>query len=246
MSRSSRYSIFRQIASCFLVVAGMMLFASSAFAQGGGDPGGGDPPVIIPPVVSESDNFAANDSTQVEPLELDLGADREPIEDDRFQGFIGATSTKLLENGFVGPAGITSVEALSDFGGGSNTIVGGAGGGGGRGGAAGRGFQAVQIPNNGFTFQRRGIRAAVRPVFRFPVVTGEAVANRFQSRLVITPATAKVSDQVKVSVVNKRATVTGTVATQEEADRVIGQLKLEPGVYGIVNNLQVGVARSTQ
>jgi len=64
------------------------------------------------------------------------------------------------------------------------------------------------------------------------------VATRFTSRLDRIPAIRlEGAANISISVENGTATVSGIPATQEQADRIVRQLNLEPGIYRVQNNL---------
>jgi hypothetical protein len=157
-------------------------------------------------------------------------------DDQRNQGFVGATSIDVQEGGFIGVSSESSGSAPAEganFGGGVN------GSGGGNRGAAGRnaGFGAGNA--NGFVVSRRSLRAKVRPRFSFTPVSPQQVSNRFNNSFYRLPQSQNFSGQYQVSVQNRKATVTGAVSTQADMDKVIRQLRLQPGVYSIDNQLQV-------
>ena len=91
----------------------------------------------------------------------------------------------------------------------------------------------------GFTVERKGIRARRIMNFVSPVISDVAVANRFQTRFRRQPTSASISQTFRVQIKDRTATVDGTVRSQEEASRIIAQLRLEPGVYKINNQLTV-------
>lgn len=89
----------------------------------------------------------------------------------------------------------------------------------------------------GFTVERRSVRSFLRPAFQFRPVEGNFISTRFQNRLQQLPNTRNFGQGVQVSVQNQTALVSGSVDSQEEAFQIIGQLRLEPGVYKIDNRL---------
>lgn len=168
----------------------------------------------------------------------------EDTDDQRNQGFIGPTGTRIQENGFVGSPGENSgppLAAGASFGGGTNDV-----GGGGAGGAGGRGN--TQNQNNGFGgtgqvkgFQifRSNVRANLRPQFSSPQVGGFESADRFQNRIRRIPSMGNDGGGVQISISNQTATIQGFVRSHEERNRIERQLRLEPGVYRINNFSQV-------
>lgn len=176
--------------------------------------------------------------------------DIEIAEDTRNQGFVGATTSAVTAAGndangefstghrYVGAVSEQSGSPLSgdaSFGGGLNTrspIIGSAnatGGGGGFGGANG----VVT------TITRRSVRARLRPSFYAPRPSDQTVSNRFQSRFVRQPGSNLVGNGYSVNVQNRTAFVTGTVNSQMDSERIVRQLRLEPGVYKVVNQLSI-------
>lgn len=175
---------------------------------------------------------------------LDLNQDlvEIPISDDtRNQGFVGATGDNILssEQGFVGaPAEANGLAEGASFGGGANDsspVVGG--GGGGRGGQGAGGFTPAQ--RIGTEIPRRGVRAKLRPSFYAPRPSGAVVSNRFQSRFLRQPGSGLVGNGYSISVQNRTAFVSGTVNSSVDSERIVRQLRLEPGVYRVVNQLSV-------
>jgi len=165
--------------------------------------------------------------------ELDFGG----AEDMRNQGFVGATAPGITEGGFVGAASPTFGELAegATFGGGvndgdSSSIPSGSGAGGGAGGGANAGGSVI----------RGGLRTRLRPAFRAPVIPARVVESNFNRNLSRQPTAQSLMGRYQVTIENKTATVTGFVDTQADADRLIRQLRLQPGVYGIVSRLQVG------
>lgn len=226
--------------------------------------GGGQPPVIDTPVVSEpvpvvpdtvnnadnvnrqSGNVSTGDGL-VDPRVLDLGGDREDV---RNQGFVGATADRSQEQGFVGAATSSSGPPLADgatFGGGVNGGTSGglggnrgnfaAGGGFGQGGFGQQGFGASS--QNGVQVIRRNLRGRLVPRFSSPVVSSNQLSERFLQRLSRQPSTAATGGDIRISIENKTATLTGFVDSTEQRDQIERQLRLEPGVYQIENRIEV-------
>ena len=170
----------------------------------------------------------------------------EQTDDQRNQGFVGATGTRIQQNGFVGPPGETSGAPLADgasFGGGTNGAGGGGGGGGGGSGGGGgnnrnSGFGGPG-QEKGFQVFRSSVRANLRPRFSFPQVNGSQVADRFQNRIRRIPHMGNDGAGVQISISNRTATIQGFVGSAEERDRIERQLRLEPGVYRINDQSQI-------
>jgi hypothetical protein len=182
------------------------------------------------------------------------------IENTRNQGFVGVAATRVTEPGFVGWPSDTSGPPLAEgatFGGGVNNGQGGsfsstsrsggfgAGGlGGGRGGI-GRlggnlgGGQFGTGSQNFFQVQRSGLRGAITPSFETAQVTNEQLVNNFNVSFSRLPQSQSFEGQYQVSVKDKRATVTGWVETQADANRLIAQLRFQPGIYSVDNQLEV-------
>ncbi len=163
--------------------------------------------------------------------------------DTRNQGFVGATAPRIQEFGFVGAASDNSGPPLSEgatFGGGVNDSVGGGGGGGARGTAAGagQGFGAAGA-ENGFTVIRSNLRTRLKPSYTYPTVSSAAISSRFNNRFYRLPEAENFAGQFSVSIQNRTATISGAVRTQQESDQIVRQLRLEPGVYSIDNQLKI-------
>ena len=217
---------------------------------GGLPPGGGTtPPATQNPPVNQTPTTTtqAGNAQQGEPVDLtdnpvELGGNTENL---RNQGFIGSTAQKITDLGFTGAASETSGPPLVDgasFGGNINsgfnrgsTPSGGGGGGGGfgRGGFTGAG-------QNGVTIQRkiRAVRARLNPQFTVPQVEPVQIVNHFASNFRRQPANVNVKSKFSVLIENKTATLSGTVGSADEANRIVRQLRLQPGVYKIVNELK--------
>ena len=166
--------------------------------------------------------------------------------DQRNQGFVGATGTRIQELGFIGPPGETSAPQLADgasFGGGTNDVSLASGGGGGGGGGANNqnrntGFGGTG-EMKGFEVFRSSVRANLRPRFSFPQANGNEIAGRFQNRVRRLPGMANDGAGVQISISNQTATIQGFVGSAEESKRIERQLRLEPGVYKINNQATV-------
>ncbi len=155
------------------------------------------------------------------------------FEDRRNQGFIGATGSNVQELGFVG--GLSQFVGGStegSFGGDVNANSGSAGGrGGGNAGFSGGGTA------NGFQLVRpKYIRTRLRANFDAPQIPNEFISNQFSNRLNQLPAVGS-SPTVNESINNRTATITGRTSSPEAAVRIERQLRLEPGVSRVVNQL---------
>jgi hypothetical protein len=164
------------------------------------------------------------------------------LEDKRRQPFVGATSelgravdTTSPATGFVGPDSSPFTSGAATGGSAGRTPGGTTGS---QGAPAGTGQQ------NGFVVTRKGIRSRVTPAFRASSVDGDFVSTQFQSRMQRQPSTSSMANSfernVQVNVQNRTAVVTGVVASAEQADRIVRQLQLQPGIYKIENRLTVG------
>lgn len=177
--------------------------------------------------------------------DLDLGGSGE---DNRNQGFIGATADRVTENTFVGSTSQTFGALAEDgtFGGGVNagtisTIPGGGGGGGGGGNVGGGqgGAGGITGTDSGSIF-RSNLRTRLRPAFAAPVIPAQVTETNFYNNLARQPSAQSLVGRYQVSVQNGAVTVTGVVDSQADADRLIRQLRLQPGIYGRIDNqLQV-------
>ncbi len=168
--------------------------------------------------------------------EADEAIDLETTPDQRNQGFVGATAEKILENGFIG---FPRLEGEASFGGGVNNSVGaeiniGTGGGGGRGGAGGLGGN-----ENGFNVQRQSVRARLVPNFYAPPRSSQQVVSRFSGHFSQQPGSNQTRGNYSIRIQNKTAFLNGSVFSQVDSQRLVRQLRLEPGVYKIVNQLRV-------
>lgn len=170
--------------------------------------------------------------------ELGSAVEFEEFDDNRNQGFVGATADQIQESGFIGRSvllGSPLAEGAS-FGGGVNNVdsnqvnIGGTAAGG-RG-----GFGAT---SNGVQIIRRSMRSRVRPSFEAPKLSEAQVSGRFERRMGLQPSDVASSSGYSVSLKNRTATISGTVGSRLESDRLIRQLRLEPGIYKVVNRLKV-------
>ncbi|MDG1513291.1 MAG: BON domain-containing protein [Mariniblastus sp.] len=170
--------------------------------------------------------------------ELGSAVEFEEFDDTRNQGFVGATADRIQESGFIGRSvllGSPLAEGAS-FGGGVNDVdsnqvnIGGtAAGGRGGFGATGSGVQII----------RRSMRSRVRPSFDAPKLSQAQVSGRFERRMGLQPSDVASANSYSVSLKNRTATLSGSVGSKAESDRVVRQLRLEPGVYKVINRLKV-------
>ena len=227
----------------------VLLTSSSAFAQGGQIGGGGQTGGQLPTTDggqvdggrtdggdvgtadqtdtggggNTADGAGDGELESVDPFRLDF-----QIDDLRNQGFVGPTAEVINAQGFVGPPTQNSGPELAE-----EASVGGNVN-------AGRGARNattsnVQLQQNGFVVQRQGIRARLVPSFAAPRTPGFVAQTRFQSRIVRQPVVRQLGQGVNVSVANRTATMTGFVRTDAERQILMRQLRLEPGVYQIVD-----------
>jgi len=199
------------------------------FDNGGGLGTGGDN--------SSNDSGAFGDDAEFGQV---LGG--EDTVDERNQGFVGSTGTRIQENGFIGPPGESTGPPLADgatFGGGTNDV--GTAGGGGGGGNQNRntGFGGVTGQVKGFEVFRSNVRANLRPKFSSPQVSNYQIVDRFQSRIRRLPDMNTDGSGVQISISNRTATIAGYVRSAEESNRIERQLRLEPGVYKIDNQTRI-------
>lgn len=184
--------------------------------DGGVDGGGVDAGIDGGGGGGGADGFAG-----VDPTTLDVA-----IEDQRNQGFVGATAEGIQTNGFIGPIGQDTIIPIGDnrsIGGGVNDGLG----------QRDSNESSVLIDENGFSVERRGIRARLRPAFAAPSTPSFVTVSRFQSRIARQPVVRNFGQGVSISVSNRRAVLTGQVRSQAEREIIKRQLRLEPGVYGI-------------
>ena len=171
---------------------------------------------------------------------LELATDIPPVdipefEDNRNQGFVGATATNISDFGFVGRSSeFVGGASLGSFGGDVNTINGTGGGGNARGGN--NGFAGGGAANGFEILRPKYIRTRLRLNFDAPRIPNELISSQFSSRLSQLPAVDGRS-KINVSINNRIATLTGRTNTQQEAVRIERQLRLEPGVSRVINQL---------
>ena len=229
-----------------------LAFSISSWAMGQGGQGGGDlggqdggndqvPQQQVPDTTNQD---TGDDGTTVTGGDgvIDTETDQVDIsisDNTRNQGFVGSTSASIQnpDVGFVGGVSNDSGPPLADgqsFGGGINS------------GLQPSQFQAQQ-PNaqrNQTTLIqveviRRSIRAKLRTSFYAPRPSGQQMSTRFNNRFVRQPGSQTVGTGYSVRVENRKATLTGMVSTAADSARLVRQLRLEPGVYKIDNQLQI-------
>ncbi len=160
-------------------------------------------------------------------------------EDVRNQGFVGSTGNRIQEQGFVGPPGESSAPPLAEgasFGGGVNDSAAGGGGGGNAGGNQQTGTGAFGQAK-GFQVIRKGVRTRLSPRFASPSRSTEEVAMRFSNRIQRQPVIAFDGGGLSVAINQRVATVTGFAQSEAERNRFIRQLRLEPGIDRVVDQV---------
>lgn len=189
-------------------------------------------------------NTGGTDTTAQQPnigddAMLDIGGEQFEFEEIT-NAFVGSTGATIAEDGFVGSIQESMTGQTAGTGGGStggNTGLRNAGNTGrglnsGLGGFGGSQY-VQQIPRGGVRARLVNRVGGVRP-------TGQFVRERVESRFLQTPALQSSSlAGVSISVDNGTATLTGVASSQEIADRLVRQLRLEPGVYKVDNRLSV-------
>jgi hypothetical protein len=98
------------------------------------------------------------------------------------------------------------------------------------------GFGAAE---NGVTVIRKSIRARLRPSFSAPRPTGQQVATRFNDHFYRQPTSQDVAGEYTINVQDRTAFLDGKINSRNDMERLVRQLRLEPGVYKVVNRLQV-------
>ncbi len=177
---------------------------------------------------------------------LDLGLTPISIQDNRNSGFVGPTAASLRQTGFVGPSslsisgGQTGTNQAGQTGAARTTTATNRGASGlvgtpGLGGRVGGAFGATGGQST-FQVNRSSVRTPLTNLIQAPIKPGNQVAAEFMDRVVRNAAIPQ--SGYTVSVQNRKATVTGRL-TKAEADRVIRQLNLQPGVYKIDNQLEI-------
>ena len=229
----------------FALATTLIAVASPAVGQEIVDPG------IIPvdqtPVVPDTGGTGGQETGNISDsgdsnIDLTEGLDIEISPESRNQGFVGATAPQIQESGFVGAATEDTGPPLAEgatFGGGVNETGGRGITGGGRGtGGQGQGFGAA-TEQNGFIVTRRNLRARLTPRYDVRRISSAEVSSRFNNRFYRLPESDSFAGQFSVSIDNRVATITGAVPSQADSDRIVRQLRLEPGVYKIENQLQI-------
>ncbi|MDG1873095.1 MAG: BON domain-containing protein [Mariniblastus sp.] len=240
--KTSRAALF---AVTLVLALGGIQSASGQDGGGGGDGGGS----VEAPVSSggNSNNVTqGGDQSTVNTGDgrVDPSVDNVEIEfseNTRNQGFVGATTSNIVETetGFVGAASEQSGPALSEdasFGSGANdyspVVPGLARPSTGGGGVAG----GTEIYSS---IVRKGIRAKLVPSFYAPKPSSVNVANRFRTRFAAQPGGRPATRGYSVTVKNQTAYLNGTVSSPVDSQKLERQLRLEPGVYKIVNRLSI-------
>ncbi len=224
----------------FASVLALAVIASISHAQGF-DPGPiqnpGTQPVTDPGPVTQDptqDPGGGNVDQRDGPGQLESVG--ETLEDERSQGFVGPSQARIQEQEtiFIGPTK-QRIEEITPSVSTGNINRSFSGNGGGSPGFTGFG-------NNGYSISRSNVRARVRPNFSFRTIPSQVVARGFQQRISKLPIRNSVSG-VNIRVEGTTATISGVAETQQDLDNVIGQLQLEPGVYRIVNEVQVATQK---
>ena len=165
----------------------------------------------------------------------------EPIDDLRNQGFVGVTASRIQDKGFIGrpgeliapPLAEGAFEAGTGVNESSNPVV---SIGGGNIGGQGAGFSPAQ---EGVVITRRGMRSRVQASFYAPQIPAQQITSRFANRISLQPGPQTPTRNYTINVQNRTAVLNGSVNTRAESERLERQLRLEPGVYKIVNKLQI-------
>lgn len=160
-------------------------------------------------------------------LGLDLNPQEVEFENERIQPFVGRSLARYREQELLHPRSLIAAGSSNAGGGGGNNFN--------RGGA-----QSLQPGAESFFEVTRGsIRTRIVPGFTVSRrVTGVEVSSRFQQRMARLPATRDLSGyQIRMD--GRTAVLTGTVASEQEKNRIVRMARLEPGVYKIDNQIQV-------
>ena len=197
---------------------------------------------------STTSNVSGNDGEigDTPNVEIDVS------DDVRNQGFVGPTAGTIQNGrtteqasafernaGFIGSASDSSGPPLSDggtFGGDGTNSSGGSFSGGGGAARGGGGFTGAQ---SGVNIVRQSLRARLAPTFYAPKIPPTQITNRFNNRLMRQPGGTMVGTGYSIQVVDRTAYINGTVPNNQESERLVRQLRLEPGIYKIVNQLQI-------
>ena len=237
----------------FVLTFALLAIGSVGFSQDGGAPpiDGGLPPGIDGGGDGDVDNGIDNGNANnnqggggggggnapgdVGELPTEVG---EMIDDERSQGFVGPTNSAIESGntdilggspGFVGP----TAEVIESTSGGPQVQR--------DGGTAGRGSALGQV--NGFVVSRSNVRARVVPNFSFPTVPTEVVSRDFQQRMSRLPSVQpSASLGIRVEIQGTTALISGVASNQQAIDDLMGQLRMEPGVYRIINDVRIANA----
>ena len=233
------------------VLSFLLLSASAIFAQDGLDPGtvnggiDGGVPLDGGDLGDGGGQDGVNDggggggggggTIDAGELATEVG---ERLDDERSQGFVGATGSAIESGntdilggspGFIGPTSEV-IEAIS----GAPDVPR-------QGGAAGQGSAEGQM--NGFEVSRSTVRARVVPNFTFNDVPKEVLSQRFEQRLLRIPNVgAAAASGIRVEIQGTTALISGSAPNQRAIDDLLGQLRMEPGVYRIINDVKIANA----
>lgn len=165
----------------------------------------------------------------------------EMIADERAQGFVGPTASAIESGdtgdiggspGFIGPTK-DRIEATS---GGAEIQR--------EGGSAGQGSAAGET--NGVFISRSSVRTRVVPNFSFDPIPNAVISRGFEQRLRRLPMDGRgsASQGVRVQIEGTTALISGVAANQQAIDDMLGQLRMEPGVYRIINDVRISGAQN--
>ncbi|MBX3416375.1 MAG: hypothetical protein KF851_02135 [Pirellulaceae bacterium] len=238
-------SLVRQIWRFGLTIAMILIVSNHLLAQGGGggngqNPGtgtggqgnndGGQGTGTQGPGGFGSEQTQGGQRQGSQEFSTDLNFNMAPItfDDRRNIGFVGPSLSTVQEVGFVGANSVS----LSGGGGGqganrgANGLVGRSGLGGSLGGVG-----------NQTTYQvnRSSIRTPLTNLISAPLKPDSAVAASLLDRIQRNPKIPK--NGYQLSVQDRKVTITGSLSPQE-ADRLIRQLRLEPSIDDIIDQLQ--------
>ena len=231
--------------SCIFAIG--LGFTAQTYGQGTAPGGTPQVPDTQPqqPVdnTTQQPNIGGQDDGEVnldDAASLDFGGDDE---DNRNQGFIGNTSTRVGVQGFVGAGSVVGPQLSNQ-----DDVI--ASYGGEFEGFSGENSRSAVVPTpnrNGFqtatplgsTVIRQNVRARLRPSFFSPSIAPARVQDQFVSVVSRQPVAQSLIGRFSIRVQNKTAYIQGTVNNSREASYIERQLRLQPGVYRIVNQLQV-------
>ncbi len=152
------------------------------------------------------------------------------------QAGLGGTGMGARTGGLGG-----NTNTFNTFGGlgGRGNQLGGLGGFGNFGGLGGFGQQ--MFGGMGGNQNAGGLRGEFNPVFmsNSPPVQIDRVPQQFNASFAHQPASQYFAGQYQVQMDGSTAVVTGRVASQADANQLISQLRLQPGIYKIENQLEV-------